>query len=185
MNLVTVGRAAQNELGRFRTLPWWRWWGRDEGTKSTPAPKPGAKSSPRLVVAVENGWHSEPQDVPLFVQRFVMAVTDQEDKDMIPTVEWWELYTDSEDNTHSEAFQQLLTGDAPSWNVDPAFQNVLITTRASKGQQQAQESIAFFRVTGQGTRYFVGHVPGTHAWLWGCCLWAMEQEEPADSGSRQ
>lgn len=166
-------------IGRFLPLPWWRWWGKGESNEGRLIPQKSITPISRWVVEVDNGWHSEPQDVPAFVQRFVMAMEAQEDSDMVPTVEWWELFMDPEDPTLSDSFRELLTGEPPPLSEPPAFQSVRITVRCQKGNQQQPESVAFFRVTGQQTRYFVGHVPGTHAWLWGCCMWAIEGADSA------
>ena len=179
MGYHTMNKPARNDLGRSITLPWWRWWGRGEVSTPPVAPRDNAKAISRFVVSVENGWHSELQDVPAFIQSFVMALNAQEDSHVIPTVEFWEIYMDGEDATLSEPFRQLLNGESSDWNGEPAFQTVLLTTRDGEAKHQSEESIAFFRVTGQGTRCFVGHVPNTHAWLWGCSLWAAVEEQPA------
>lgn len=165
-NKKKEGEGANSRL----PLPWWQWWGRQDKNYVPPVPPPAAS---RWVLAVENGWHSETRDVPPFVQNFVMAMEAQEDADTVPTVEWWELFVDPEAQSTSEPFHRLLTDDSAPPDDAPAIQNVLVTLHEPEGKQQRDEPIAFFPVTGQGTRYFVGHVPGTHAWLWGCCLWAV------------
>lgn len=177
MNNQSSRGQAENEIagnskgfGRFLPLPWWRWWGKGE-TDASPAVLSGRTLPSRRIIEVENGWRSEPQDVPIFVQRFVMAMEAQEDTTTTPTVEWWELFMDPDDPLLSDHFRELLTGDPPPLSEPPAFQPVRITTDDRTGREEKPENVAFFRVTGQETRYFVGHIPGTCGWLWGCCLW--------------